>query len=125
MELSEFLVLLEKLRTGYNQLDFTAFDAIIAEDVKWEHRNHWMAEGRAEMIRMMKDFHAKMPVRYFGDIGRSAVNGNLGVVEQKWHVMPVADEPAWGAKKDVLFTMDMCSVFVLEGGKIVEWNDFA
>ena len=77
------------------------------------------------MIRMMKESQAKMPVRYFGEVGRLAVNGDVAVVEQKWHVMPVADEPAWGAKKDVLFTMDMCSVFVLEHGKIVEWTDCA
>ncbi len=124
MESDRALKILEKFRAGHNEMDVPALESVLAEDVKWGHRNRFKGEGRSPLIASIREFSAKTPGRYFGAFGRVAINGNVVFVEQRWHAVPAADDAEWGWKTGVPFSMETCSVFVLSGDKILDWSDY-
>jgi hypothetical protein len=124
MDTNEVLAVLERFRAGYNEMNIPELEAVLSQDVKWGHRNRFKGEGRLALIQSMRDFSAKTPGRYFSDFGRFAIKGDTAFVEQTWHAVPAADDAAWGWKKGTPFSMQTCSVFVLDGDQIVDWSDY-
>lgn len=120
----EILQAIEKFRIAYNSADVPTLEGLLSESVKWGHRNRFKGEGRAELLRSIAEFSDKAPGRYFANFGRTAVHDQVVFAEQTWHATPVNSDPAWGWEKGVPFSMETCSVFAFQGGRIVEWSDF-
>jgi len=120
----EVMQILEAFRAAYNSVDIAALEALVAEDVRWEHHNRFKGTGRAPLMQSILDFAERMPGRYFDPPTRVAVNGQTVFVERKWRATPVRSDAAWGWEAGVPTSMDTCSVYVIDAGKIVEWGDY-
>ena len=124
MSSEQLLKTVEAFRVAYNELDIPALESLVAEELHWEHHNRFKGHGRAGFVQSVRDFAAKTPGRYFAEPARFAVNGATVYVEHTWHAVPAHSDPAWGWEKGVPTSMDTCSVFVVEDGKIVEFSDY-
>lgn len=123
MTYDEMMQALDRFRIAYNQMDVPVLEDLLAENVRWGHRNRFSGEGRAELLRSFAEFSKKLPGRYFAEFGRSAVNGNIIFAEQTWHAIPAFSDPAWGWEAGVPVVIETCSLFVFADGKIIEWTD--
>ena len=124
MSSEDLLKLLEAFRVAYNEVDIPALEALVAEDLHWEHHNRFKGHGRAAFVQSVRDFAAKTPGRHFAEPVRFAVNGQTAYIEHTWHAVPAHSDPAWGWEKGVPTSMDTCSVFVIDNGVIVEFSDY-
>ena len=120
----ELLELADAFRVAYNEMDITAIERLVAEDISWGHQNRFRGSGRADLIQSLHRFAQKMPGRYFDRPVRFAVRGDTVFREHQWHAVPVESDPAWGWEKGVPTSMTTCSILVFAGGQIVEWTDF-
>ena len=124
MRSNELVQILEAFRVAYNAVDIPALESLVAEDVRGEHHNRFKGVGRAPLMQSILDFAERMPGRYFDPPTRFAINGQSIFVERVWRATPVKSDPAWGWEEGVSTSMDTCSVYVIEGGRIVEWGDY-
>ena len=65
MSSEDLLKLLEAFRVAYNEVDIPALEALVAEDLHWEHHNKFKGHGRAAFVQSVRDFAAKTPGRHF------------------------------------------------------------
>jgi hypothetical protein len=75
-------------------------------------------------VQSVRDIQAKLPDRRFGEITAWAVNGNRVYAEHGWSATPAESDPSWGWKAGVPTSMDACSTFVFQVGRITEWADY-
>ena len=110
---------------AYNDLDTNYLEGLLTENVHWEHHNRFKGSGREKLLQSIKDIADKVPGRTFAEPTRWAVNGEVVYLEHSWSGDPEVDLDAFGWKKGVPASLDVVSVFVFSGGKIVEWSDYA
>jgi ketosteroid isomerase-like protein len=109
---------------AYNTVDTTTLEALLAEDVHWEHHNRFKGKGRAGLIESIKKIAESTPGRRFTEPTRWAAGDNLIYLEHQWHAIPATPNEMFGWKAGVPFSMDCASVFVVDHGKIIEWSDY-
>jgi len=109
---------------AYNASDIASLEALLSEDVRWEHHNRFKGAGRAALIRSIKEIAQTTPGRRFTEPTRWASSENLIYLEHQWHAVPTAANAMFGWQPGVPFSMDAVSVFVFADGKIIEWSDY-
>ena len=124
MDDDTIVVTAKRFFEAYNSMDTNHLEEILSENVHWEHHNRFKGDGREGLLQSIKDIAGKIPGRTFSGPKRWAVNGETVFIEHSWHGLPAVDLPAFGWTKGVPASLDVCSVFVFSGGKIVEWSDY-
>lgn len=118
------LSLVEAFYQAYNDVDITALEGLVSDDIHWEHHNRFTGSGKAGLMESLREWAERVPGRRFGPALRHAQNGELLFVEHQWFAVPAADNDQFGWKAGETVTMDTASVFVVRDGKIVEWSDY-
>ena len=72
---------------------------------------------------IMRQFEDLVPDRRFHSIRRQFAVGNRVVTEQTWEATAAVDLPGF-AEKDERFALELCCVWTIEDGKIVEYDDY-
>lgn len=117
--------LTQRFFQAYNDMDLSVLETLLADDVRWGHRNRFSGSGRNELIKSFQDIQTVVPERQFGEILRSAESANIFYCEHRWDATPAVDDPSWGWKPGVPVFMDVVSVLTFEDGRIVAWVDYA
>jgi ketosteroid isomerase-like protein len=124
MSTTSLLEVANRYFDAYNTVDTATLEALLADDVHWEHHNRFKGKGRAELIESIKKIAESTPGRRFTRPTRWAAGDDLIYVEHQWHAVPVTPNEMFGWKAGVPFSMDCASVFVVKNGKIIEWSDY-
>ncbi|OQV11093.1 SnoaL-like domain-containing protein [Cladophialophora immunda] len=131
MSPEEGLAFANRFFQAYNDQDFGTIESLFSDELQWGHHNRFKGQGKPELVAFMKQFANTAPDRAFTDVMRWAVNNNnndgttLVFVEHSLKGTPAVDVESFGWKAGQAVTLETTSLLVVEGGKIVEWSDYA
>lgn len=109
---------------AYNAQDFARLGALIADDVHVVHHNRGVeAKSKQELFELFQAFGAAFPDRRFSNERRRVVDGDTVVVEHTWGGTAAADVPGF-AEAGGLVSLDLCTVFTVRHGRLVEYHDY-
>ncbi len=120
----DLITLVERFFKAYNDMDLDTFRALLTDDIKWGHHNRFQGEGADGLVQSIRDIQAKLPDRRFGEITHWAINANRVYTEHDWSATPAESDPSWGWEAGVPTSMEACSIFVVEDGRVKEWADY-
>ena len=121
---NDLLALVDRFFTAYNDMDLDTFASLLTDDIHWEHHNRFLGKGAEPLVQSIRDIHAKLPNRRFGEVTRWSATDDTIYTEHDWTATPVESDPSWGWEAGIETSMDCVSVFVFEGGRIKEWSDY-
>lgn len=116
----------ESFVKAYNEQDFAAMRAALADDVSFAHYNRGFGFSSAdELIATLRTFAQDyLPDRQLGPAIRVGVTGNRVYREQLWTGTLAADLPGFGSAREAV-SQRLCSVFTVGSeGTIVEYLDY-
>jgi steroid delta-isomerase-like uncharacterized protein len=109
---------------AYNAKDFDRLGELIADDVVVVHHNRGVeAKGKPELLGLFEAYGAAFPDRRFGNEQRRVADGDTVVVQQTWGGTAAADVPGW-AEAGGTVSLDLCTVFTVRQGRLVEYHDY-
>jgi hypothetical protein len=123
---TDLLAATEALIKAYNDLDYDAYERLLAPDLKFFHHNQGHAfTKREELVAMVRTFAEEyLPDRKLGDAIRVTAIGNVVYREQVWTGTAAVDIPGFGNKGDKL-EQQLCTVLIFDdNGIIVEYHDY-
>ena len=127
MSSEQLLKTVEAFRVAYNELDIPALESLVAEELHWEHHNRFKGHGRAGFVQSVRDWaggeDTRALLRRTGPL-RGGTAQPPSMSSTRGTPCPPTPTPPGGWEKGVPTSMDTCSVFVVEDGKIVEFSDY-
>ncbi|KIY00273.1 uncharacterized protein Z520_03958 [Fonsecaea multimorphosa CBS 102226] len=124
MDPSQLLAFVHRFCDAYNAKDLDALGSMMADDLRWEHHRQFKGEGKAQLLELSRKIIEIAPKRFVKPPIRWAVTGNAIFVEHTYYGTPVVDPGFFDWKAGVPFELAVCSIFVVEDGKLAEWSDF-
>ena len=122
--MSEAIAVANKLIEAYNRKDFDALEQIFDANAHVEHHNRGVNfDGGAQMVAIMRQFGEIVPDRRFHSLRRQFAAGDTVVTEIVWEATPVADVPGF-AQKGEKIRLDLCCVWTVKNGKVVDYHDY-
>jgi len=109
---------------AYNAQDNETMGALMAEDLTIRHHNRGVdLKGREAMLEILTQFEAITEGKRFNPPYRQFVAGDYVVTEHAWEATFTTDVPGFAAK-DETAKLDLCSVWRIVDGQIVEYDDY-
>jgi ketosteroid isomerase-like protein len=125
MNSDKYLDMASRFFKAYNDIDTDAMSMLVADDLHWEHHNRFKGSGSERLFQSIRDISKTVPGRYFTDVTRWAINGDVLYLEHQWHGTPTTDFAPMGWKAGTPVTLDCCAVIKFRDEIIVEWSDYA
>jgi len=123
---ADLLANTEAFVKAYNDLDYDAYERLLAPDLKFFHHNQGHAfTKREDLVAMVRTFAEEyLPDRRLGDAIRVTAIGNVVYREQVWTGTAAVDIPGFGKKGEKLL-LQLCTVLIFDdNGIIVEYHDY-
>lgn len=110
---------------AYNEADYEALEAVLAEDVHMlHHSRNSDTKGRAANIENMKTFQGILSNRKFTDRTLlQQLNDSQVVVKHVWGGTADVDVPGF-AEKDVPFQLPLATFMTFSDGRLVDYEDY-
>jgi predicted ester cyclase len=118
------LAVAEAYVAAYNANDLEAMSRLMSADVHVVHHNRGVdRQGWETVLAGKKAAEAAMPDKRFRDRTRQLVSGDVVVFQHTWTGNPTTDLPGYAvAGKEV--NMELCTIFTIRDGQIVEYDDY-
>jgi steroid delta-isomerase-like uncharacterized protein len=118
------LAVAEGFISAYNANDLDALGELFSPDLKTRHHNRGVdLSGKEAMLEILRQFEGIAPDKHFHSIRRKFVAGENVVIEHTWEATFEADVPGFAAKGETV-TLELCSVYTIRDGLIVEYDDY-
>jgi ketosteroid isomerase-like protein len=121
---SQLLAFVHRFYDAYNAKDLDTLGSMMADDLRWEHHGQFKGQGKAQLLELSRKIIEIAPDRSVKPPIRWAVTGNAIFVEHTYYGTPVVDPGFFDWKAGVPFELAVCSIFVVDDGKLAEWSDF-
>jgi len=109
---------------AYNACDFARLGDLISDDVHVVHHNRGVeTKSKQELFGLFEAFGAAFPDRRFSNERRRVVDDGTVVVEHTWGGTAAADVPGF-AEAGGIVSLDLCTVFTVRHGRLVEYHDY-
>jgi len=110
---------------AYGEKQWEALTEIFAENLHFEHHNrNFVCGSAAETIGVLKSMGENLiPDRRYTHIRRLEAFGELVVAEVTWEATATQDIPGF-AQQGQHLKFDFCSLFTVQAGRIVKWDDY-
>jgi predicted ester cyclase len=109
---------------AYNGKDFDKLGELIADDLYVVHHNRDLeAKSKQEVFGLLETFGAAFPDRRFSNERGRVAEGDTVVVQHSWGGTAAADVPGF-AEAGGAVALDLCTVFTVRGGRLVEYHDY-
>lgn len=109
---------------AYNAQDNETMGALMAEDLPIQHHNRGVElKGRQAMLDILTQFEAITEGKRFHPPYRQFVAGDYVVTEHSWEATFTTDVPGFAAKDETAH-LDLCSIWKIVDGQIVEYDDY-
>jgi steroid delta-isomerase-like uncharacterized protein len=118
------LAVAEDFIAAYNAKDFQTLERVLASDLVMRHHNRDVELiGAESALSTMHSFESAFPDRRFHSIRRRLAVGEHAIVEHTWEATATVDVPGFAAAGEVA-RMELCTVFTIRNGQIVEYDDY-
>lgn len=98
--------------------------SLCSEDIRVVHHNRDVTiNGREEFAALLANFKGAFPDKQFGNRRGRYVDGDRVIVEHTWTATAAVDVPGW-AKQGEVASLDLCTVYTIRDGLVVEYNDY-
>jgi steroid delta-isomerase-like uncharacterized protein len=109
---------------AYNAKDFATLGELISDDVHVVHHNRGVeSKTKQELFGLFDAFGAAFPDRRFSNERGRVVEGDTVVVEHTWGGTAAVDVPGF-AEAGGIVSLDLCTVFTVRHGRLVEYHDY-
>jgi steroid delta-isomerase-like uncharacterized protein len=109
---------------AYNNKDFETIKSLMSDDIHMTHHNRGVeVNGPDAVLALMNQFEGLVPNRRFHSTRRQFTDGERVVTEQTWEATATTDIPGFAAKDETL-ALELCCVWTIDDGKIVEYDDY-
>jgi steroid delta-isomerase-like uncharacterized protein len=109
---------------AYNAKDFIRLGELISDGVRVVHHNRGVeAKSKDELFGLFEAFGAAFPDRRFSNERGRVVEGETVVVEHTWGGTAATDVPGF-AEAGGIVSLDLCTVFTVHQGRLVEYHDY-
>jgi steroid delta-isomerase-like uncharacterized protein len=109
---------------AYNAKDFDTIKALMSDDIRMEHHNRGIVvNGPQAVLDLMGQFDGLVPDRRFHTTRRQFTDGVRVVTEQTWEATATQDIPGF-ADKDETIKLELCCVWTVDDGRVVEYDDY-
>jgi ketosteroid isomerase-like protein len=122
---SERLAVVEAYIDAYNAKDLDRVAEVLSPDLRMRHHNRGFdLKGRDALLEGMRQFEGITPDRRYHSARRRLVCAEQVVVEHTWEATFLADVEGFGAAAGDAVAIDLCSIFTVRDGLIVEYDDY-
>lgn len=112
-----------KYLDAYNAFDLETLFSLLDENVYFTHHNRgFVTEGKAATSDLYRGTPDLIPDRQLGERSITAVDGGRVVVQHVLTGTPKVDLPFGPA--DQPFRIDIVTIFTIESGKVVKYEDY-
>lgn len=110
---------------AYNDADFDALGALLADDVHIIHHNRGVeVTGKDNAIELFKGYGGAFPDRKFSNrVGVTTLDDGRVLVQHTWGGTAAADVPGWAATGETV-SLELSTFLTFSGGKLVDYHDF-
>jgi len=109
---------------AYNDQDFSRLGELVADDVLVIHHNRGVeAKSKEELFSLFEAFGAAFPDRRFSNERSRLAEGDTVAVQHTWGGTAAADVPGF-AEAGGIVSLDLCTVFRVRDGRLVEYHDY-
>jgi steroid delta-isomerase-like uncharacterized protein len=116
--------LVDRFLRAYNDKDISAIDDLLGEDVHMVHGERVDLRGRASVMRLLRDSaDGAFPDRRFEGERRRLVDGGRVAVEHTWVATAARDVPGLATQGEAI-RMELCTIFAVEDGRIVDYAEY-
>lgn len=118
------LALVERFFEAYNSKDLDEVAKTLAPDVGVRHHNRGVdLTGRDATIDIMKQFEGIAPDRKFHAVRRKYECGDKVIFEHTWEATFGTEVEGFAAAGETV-SLELCTVFTVRDGEIVEYDDY-
>lgn len=109
---------------AYNAKDYDSLKGLMADDLHMVHHNRGVdLNGADAALEIMRQFDDLLSVKRFHSTRRQFTDGERVVTEQTWEATAVQDIPGF-VGKDETINLELCCVWTVRNGKVVEYDDY-
>jgi ketosteroid isomerase-like protein len=109
---------------AYNAKDYDALAELAGENLHLVHHNRGVdVKSRDEAIQNMRDFDQVASSKGFHSTRRQFSAADVVVTEQSWSATAKTDIPDF-IKDGETLTLELCCVWSVRDGKVVEYDDY-
>lgn len=109
---------------AYNAQDMETMNSMLGEDLRIQHHNRGFDDrGREAMLGMLRAGEGFAPDKRFHSIRRQFVSGDRVVTEHVFEATFTMDIPGFAEEGETV-KLDLCSIWEIRDGKIVEYDDY-
>ena len=96
----------------------------MSDDLHMVHHNRAVdLEGPEAAIGIMVQFDGMLSKKLFHSTRRQFTDGTRVVTEQTWEATAIVDIPGF-VGKDETIQLELCCVWTVENGQVVEYDDY-
>jgi limonene-1,2-epoxide hydrolase len=109
---------------AYNSLDNETMKSLLGDGLRIRHHNRGVdLQGGEAMIEILENFEGITENKKFGAPTRQFVAGDIVVTEHPWQATFKVDVPGFADAGETA-ELDLCSIWEIRDGKIVEYDDY-
>jgi len=110
---------------AYDGKRIEAIAELLAPNLRMRHHNRGFdLTGAETLLAGLRQFEEIAPDRRYHSRRRLLVCGEQVVVEHRWEATFLVDAPAFEVKAGETVALDVCSVFTVGDGLILEYDDY-
>lgn len=115
----------DRFIAAYNAKDVATIAALLGEDIHMVHREANVdIRGRSAVLAMLRrSAEGAFTDRRFHSERRRLIDGPVVAVEQMWGGTAAHDVPGMAAQGERV-TMELCTLFTVEDGRIVDYTEY-
>jgi ketosteroid isomerase-like protein len=87
------------------------------------HNREIVVDGPDAVLALMDQFNGLLSARRFHSTRRQFVAGDRAVTEQTWEATAATDIPGFAAEGESI-KLELCCVWTVRDGKVVEYDDY-
>lgn len=109
---------------AYNATDYDTLESLMDDNLHMVHHNRNVdLTGPEAALAIMRQFDDLLAVKRFHSTRRQFTDGERVVTEQTWEATAVTDIPGF-VGKDETINLELCCVWTVRDGKVVEYDDY-
>jgi limonene-1,2-epoxide hydrolase len=109
---------------AYNAKDYETLETLMSDELHMVHHNRGVdLRGPEAALGIMRQFDDMLSTKRFHSTRRQFTDGKRVVTEQTWEATATVDIPDF-VGKDETIALELCCVWTVEDGRVVEYDDY-
>ncbi|MEU6643615.1 nuclear transport factor 2 family protein [Saccharomonospora sp. NPDC046836] len=117
--------LAEQYVAAYNSNDLDALEALLHDDVHFQHHNREVDYStKTTAMEMFRTAATAFPGKAFSKRVSLRISGDTAILQHTWTCTPTVDAPNMGATAGVPLSAELATFLTFQDGLLREYHDF-